>query len=144
MKTKKAEGSIVGILQAEPATARAAGLRALGGAWRNELGSELVLVAGDDGNLTGTLRSGVGPTRHARPLVGYHSTPMPDGSTLVAFTVQWPGAGSIAVWNGRHVAGPDRIHATWLLVSAGDAADAWKATCVGTDEFCRDEGGRGD
>lgn len=110
---------------------------AVEGTWRNELGSVLRLTSTSGNGLAGTYESGVGEDPGARPLVGFHGAPQADGSMVLGFVVRWPLAGSVAVWTGRYDADADLLRATWLLVTDGDAADAWSATRVGGDEFHR-------
>ena len=111
------------------------------GTWRNELGSHLRLCDAPGDGLSGSFASAVGATRKGRPVVGFHGRRQSDGSAIVGFVVRWPDSDSVGAWCGRYDPRDDRIRAEWLLVTDSDAANAWRATTMGCDEFVRDPAG---
>ncbi|PVZ06838.1 avidin/streptavidin family protein [Actinomycetospora cinnamomea] len=112
------------------------------GAWRNELGATMRLVASPDGLLTGTYESHVGRAAGRYPLAGrFDPAPPADAHAAVGWTVVWNNergnSHSVTTWCGRYDPEADLVHATWLLTAEGAEHTGWCSTRVGQDLFIR-------
>ncbi|ARE77667.1 MULTISPECIES: streptavidin [unclassified Streptomyces] len=114
------------------------------GTWYNQLGSTMVVTKAANGGFVGTYESAVGNAEKRYVMTGrYDSAPATDGSgTAVGWTVAYRNAyrnaHSVATWSGQYIGGSqERIVTQWLLSYGTTAADQWKSTVVGHDEFSR-------
>ena len=112
----------------------------LAGKWYNQHGSELDLRVGSDGQLTGTLRSGVGfpdPSEEFK-VAGFVS------GGLVGFTVSFPRYDSLTCWTGHCGTedGRETIYALWHmsvgLPGSPHADRLWEGIWSGADTFLRE------
>ncbi|MFE9122871.1 streptavidin [Streptomyces sp. NPDC007172] len=129
---------------ASQSAASAVAVSGLTGTWYNELGSTFVVTAAADGSLTGTYESAVGNAENRYVVTGrYDNAPATDGSgAALGWTVTWKNdfrnAHSTTTWSGQFTGGNEaRINTQWLLTSGTTAANAWKSTLVGHDEFSK-------
>lgn len=113
-------------------------LNPLEGTWRNELGSELVVMVDRAGGLTGTYRVATGAVAGVPfPVVGRYD-PAPLGRAIVtAFSVDWTQVHSVTAWSGLYHPSDDTIRATWLMTVEKETEDLWTSTFVGQDVFRR-------
>lgn len=115
--------------------------------WHNGLGSEMILIADGNGNLTGTYESQVGAADGPMPLCGKYN---PDESfPSLAWAVQWKKVNeklpencdgfTSTAWSGQVIknSNPPKIKATWTLTKQTEAADSWKDTLCGCGEFTK-------
>ncbi|MDE3087750.1 MAG: hypothetical protein KGJ77_13445 [Acidobacteriota bacterium] len=110
----------------------------LGGRWRNQLGSELVLEPESDGNLRGTYRTATGAgTEVAAPVHGSWDPGAGGDCVVVGFAVAWRTVHAVTTWCGRYRAVEDTIEASWLMSSETDPHDDWRSTFTGHDVFHR-------
>ena len=114
------------------------------GAWRNELGATMTLVASPGGLLTGTYESHVGRAAGRYELAGrFDPSPPADAHAAVGWAVVWNNergnAHSVTTWCGRYDPDADLLHATWLLTAEGAEHTGWCSTRVGQDLFVRRE-----
>lgn len=113
----------------------------LTGNWRNQLGSELRLVADGEGGLRGGFRNAIGVGAGERhDLVGCYDPASAQDSTVLAFVVEWPAAHSVTAWSGQFHPEEGTITASWVMTSEAGPGDEWKATLVGRDVFWRNDG----
>lgn len=108
------------------------------GSWTNQLGSTMDLSQKGE-QITGTYTSSVS---------GGGGTVQGDLSgwvdeDLIAFTVNWKGAGSLTAWTGQ-LAEENKVETIttlWHLVmnveDDDEDTDLWKSTFAGTDKFTR-------
>ncbi len=124
------------ILQAAPSSGAAT--VNFSGAWRNQLGSVMILtVAGQ--RVTGTYSSPVSSDGSSvnGELVGFV-----DGD-LITFVVNWTTPASLTAWTGQLLStgGRDVIKTLWLLVQnvpdASEPNGLWQSTLTGADDFER-------
>lgn len=109
----------------------------LTGTWRNQLGSELRLVADGDGGLRGGFRNAAGVAEDYHDVVGtYDPTPHHDINVL-AFVVKWQAAHSVTAWSGRLHTQDGTIAATWVMASGTAPCDEWRGSFIGHDVFRR-------
>jgi hypothetical protein len=107
------------------------------GTWHNQHGSEINLVILDDGRITGTFRSGVGPAgQEAREfaLTGFAR------NGVLSFCVDFERHDSMTAWVGQ-VTGfrCDKIDMMWHMVmnTHCDQSRAWRSVMTGSDMFAR-------
>ncbi|KAM9251180.1 avidin-like [Cariama cristata] len=125
--------------------ATAAGKCDLQGLWRNELGSNMTLLALDaSGTFSGSYHTAVAATNKpivVSPLQGAQQHPGEKGQPTFGFTVQWQFADSTTVFVGQCFVdrrGKETLETTWLLrEEVLSRRDTWKATRVGTSIFTR-------
>lgn len=122
----------------------------LEGTWYNELGSEMVLEATEDGSngyaLSGTYNSQVGDAKYDYVIAGRSVGPedgLPDDYAL-SWSVAWQNGSfgnsrSATGWSGQYqiIDGQEAIVAFWLLTSETSESQDWAATQVGKDVFYR-------
>uniref|UniRef100_A0A8B9BXI5 Avidin n=1 Tax=Anser brachyrhynchus TaxID=132585 RepID=A0A8B9BXI5_9AVES len=118
----------------------------LQGLWRNELGSNMTLLALDmDGTFSGSYHTAVAATDKqilVSPLQGVLQPPGTKGQQpTFGFTVQWQFADSTTVFVGQCFVdrrGKETLETAWLLrEGVPSRRDVWKATSVGTNVFTR-------
>uniref|UniRef100_A0A8B9SW77 Avidin n=2 Tax=Anas platyrhynchos TaxID=8839 RepID=A0A8B9SW77_ANAPL len=118
----------------------------LQGLWRNELGSNMTLLALDmDGTFSGSYHTAVAATDKqilVSPLQGALQPPGTKGQQpTFGFTVQWQFADSTTVFVGQCFVdrrGKEVLETAWLLrEGVPSRRDVWKATRVGTSVFTR-------
>jgi Avidin family len=111
-----------------------------GGAWTNELGSEMNLtVSGNKIGGTYTSKvSGGGGSTPSKPLAGFKN------GDLIAFVVNWETPyNSLTAWVGQHTKedGAEVIKTLWHLTQNVEDADEptglWHSILAGADEFRR-------
>jgi hypothetical protein len=113
--------------------------------WHNGLGSEMILIADGNGNLSGTYESQVGAADGPMPLCGKYN---PDEIyPSLGWVVQWKKINgklpekckgwTTTAWSAQLIkdSNPTKIKATWTLTKQTEAADSWKDTLVGCGEF---------
>jgi len=108
----------------------------LSGAWKNELGSTLVLVA-EDGILDGIYRSAVGVSGEFR-LTGLYNSD--DIHTTLGWVVTWKNKNvdlkSTTSWSGEFLNG--KLRTTWLLsIYYTPFTNFWNSTNIGVDVFIK-------
>ncbi len=118
----------------------------LSGPWFNQLGSRLDLQAGDDGQLTGTIRSPVGGVEGSHPVTGFFDVGSDRGTRAIGFAASWTPTHSVTVWSGHYHGSDDVILTTWLLSGNTPGSSAWRSTLIGHDRFSRSpsDGGTAD
>ena len=108
------------------------------GIWRNELNSEMELVA-TAGKISGKYRTGVGlptPTEEF-DLIGFYS------DDLLSFTVNFGPYGSLTSWVGQHThaGGTEIIKTLWLLArnvqDPDEPTKMWGSILTGSNDFHR-------
>jgi hypothetical protein len=110
----------------------------LGGRWRNQLGSELVLEPDVDGTLRGTYRTSTGAGSETdAPVHGSWDPGAGGDCAVVGFAVTWPTVHAVTTWCGRYRSTDDRIEASWLMCTEADPEDDWRSTFTGHDVFHR-------
>jgi hypothetical protein len=125
----------------EPSSATRELAKRLSGDWRNQLGSQLHLVAGEDGSLSGTYHSGTGdPIAEVHPLAGRVDLCWATGTAVLGFVVSWPAAHSVTAWSGRFEPVTGEIEAIWVMATEAEGSPAWMGSRVGHDRFHRDVG----
>ncbi len=98
--------------------------------WVNQHGSQLHLIANNEGDLTGTFITNVGNgVGVPRDVVGT------TNQYGVSFTANHEEAGSITSWTGLINENQTEITALWLLVRGQEIK--WDATNIGQDVFVR-------
>ncbi|XP_062489897.1 avidin-like [Pezoporus occidentalis] len=130
------------LLSLRSAVARKCNLQGL---WRNELGSNMTLLALDAaGTFSGSYHTAVAATNKqilVSPLQGVLQHSSSKGQPTFGFTVQWQFADSITVFTGQCFVdkkGKEVLKTMWLLRSHEySIEDDWKATMVGTNNFTR-------
>ncbi|NXK11064.1 AVID protein, partial [Herpetotheres cachinnans] len=108
----------------------------LQGLWRNELGSNMTLLALDAaGTFSGSYHTAVAATNKqilVSPLQGSQQHPDAKGQPTFGFTVQWQFADSTTVFVGQCFVdhhGKETLETTWLMQEEVlSRRDAWKAT----------------
>jgi len=104
------------------------------GTWKNELGSQMVLVQAN-GVLSGEYESAVssGGTTTKGDLQGYA-----DGD-LISFVVHWRDFQAITAWVGQlePSVAPERLKTLWQLVKQVKAGEEWSSINAGSDVFTR-------
>ncbi|KAJ7675636.1 Tamavidin2, avidin-like biotin-binding proteins from an edible mushroom [Mycena polygramma] len=125
------------------------------GHWYNELGSKMILVADDCGNLHGQYNSKVGEAEDFYVLTGRFDAdppgPTDDDPTQPGVSVGWVvtyrnytgNSNSTATWSGQFFdkddSGDQRILTHWLLSWSTVPKRVWSSTLVGHDTFTRDK-----
>ncbi len=111
----------------------------------NGLGSEMILYADGNGNLTGTYETAVGKGNGPMPLCGKYN-PKEDFPSM-AWAVQWKKVDeqlpekckgwTSTAWSAQLIKNSDlpKIKATWTLTKQTEARDAWKDSLIGCGEF---------
>ncbi|NWI58988.1 AVID protein, partial [Calyptomena viridis] len=108
----------------------------LQGLWRNELGSNMTLLAlNTAGIFSGSYHTAVAATNKqilVSPLQGAQQHPSAKGHTTFGFTVQWQFSDSITAFVGQCFVdhhGKETLETTWLLrEEVPSRRDTWKAT----------------
>ena len=116
----------------------------ISGAWFNELGSKMSLVA-SGGQLSGLYETAVGYASGQYQLTGRYNTAPSSGGQAASWAVAWENpyvnANSATGWAGQYQINPDtgqeEIYTLWLLASEAMPADDWSSTRVGQDTFSR-------
>lgn len=106
--------------------------------WRNQLGSELVLHAGADGELSGAFRTATGGELDAHRVRGVWDLAAVGPDCVLSFVVPWPHAHGVTAWVGRYRHADGVLHLSWLMATDGPAGDEWRSTTAGHDEFQRE------
>ncbi|XP_065517931.1 avidin-like [Lathamus discolor] len=117
----------------------------LQGLWRNELGSNMTLLALDAaGTFSGSYHTAVAATNKqilVSPLQGVLQHSSSKGQPTFGFTVQWQFADSITAFVGQCFVdrrGKETLETTWLVrEEVPSRRDSWRATRVGTSIFTR-------
>ncbi|XP_009955623.1 PREDICTED: avidin-like, partial [Leptosomus discolor] len=117
----------------------------LQGLWRNELGSNMTLLALDAaGTFSGSYHTAVAVTNKqilVSPLQGAQQHLSAKRQPTFGFTVQWQFADSTTAFVGQCFVdhrGKETLETTWLLrEEVLSCRDNWKATRVGTSIFTR-------
>ena len=115
----------------------------LSGTWYNELGSEMILVADNNGGLSGRYKSAVGEAEDFYILAGRYDTSPPSGEGVslgwaVTFHNDKRNAHSTTTWSGQFFDdGSERILTHWLLTSSTTPSNVWRSTNIGHDTFIR-------
>jgi|HubBroStandDraft_4_1064222.scaffolds.fasta_scaffold00210_7 hypothetical protein len=109
------------------------------GQWKNELGSQMVLMVSHDGTVNGQYKSAVSGAGGETPWMDLSGT---TGADLICFAVNWDDV-AITSWVGHGVAGDDgpEILTLWQLVqNVPDIENPevqWKTIMAGADNFFR-------
>uniref|UniRef100_A0A8B9G647 Avidin n=1 Tax=Amazona collaria TaxID=241587 RepID=A0A8B9G647_9PSIT len=117
----------------------------LQGLWRNELGSNMTLLALDAaGTFSGSYHTAVAATNNqilVSPLQGALQHSSSKGQPTFGFTVQWQFADSITAFAGQCFVdrrGKETLETMWLIrEEVPTRRDSWRATRVGTSIFTR-------
>ncbi|NXB63415.1 AVID protein, partial [Struthidea cinerea] len=117
----------------------------LQGLWRNELGSNMTIVATNTaGTFSGSYHTAVAATNKqilVSPLQGVQQHPSAKRHSTFGFTVQWQFSDSTTAFVGQCFVdhrGKETLETMWLLrEEVLSRKDTWKATRVGTSIFTR-------
>ncbi|XP_057225559.1 avidin-like [Malurus melanocephalus] len=117
----------------------------LQGLWRNELGSNMtVLALNTAGTFSGSYHTAVAATNKqilVSPLQGVQQHPGAKRQPTFGFTVHWQFSDSTTAFVGQCFVdhrGKETLETTWLLrEEVPSLKDTWKATRVGTSTFTR-------
>ncbi|XP_068857942.1 avidin-like [Aphelocoma coerulescens] len=115
------------------------------GLWRNELGSNRIILAlNTSGTFSGSYHTAVAATNKqilVSPLQGVQQHPSAKRHPTFSFTVQWQFSDSTTAFVGQCFVdhrGKETLETVWLLrEEVLSHKDTWKATRVGTSIFTR-------